>query len=290
MEGFAASWSELPAFSNSWQLLSPMEEGQVVETAPPAAQPKPKRQRAKKENTALKGDGIKCAGKWIVCQYCGNTSEKALVPSSLIKGVAFDTFPCGLAWIKAHSDDGLVSAALCEGLCKVYGQPPNQALAAPATTGLIQFGGSLTADQWLPNSELWRQLTQREGVNFDGLPSNKGKSTKKAAGAQTAVVLEVGVYVIPLKGAPKRVEAIDGKPKVQGEVTYAEAVRKIRKWAKANDGYNVQHYDHDNHSVTACHSQAPLLEHLNNTATQLVGTSVYGPALAVLTRKVSVKV
>ena len=74
---------------DEWILL--MEEGQQAA--------KPKRQRVKKTDNALKGRGVMPAGKWIVCTYCGNTSEKALVPDSVVKGVAFCTLPCGIAWI-----------------------------------------------------------------------------------------------------------------------------------------------------------------------------------------------
>jgi hypothetical protein len=269
-----------------WILLTPpnMEEGQVDETTT-----KPKRLRAKKDNTALKGAGIALAGKWIVCQYCGNTNEKALVPAALIKGVAFDTFPCALAWVRDNAKDELTATVLSEGLCKLYEQPPGVAAPAPSTAGLLQFGGKQTSDTWLPNSELWAQLTQAKGVTCEGLPSSKSRSKKATAGG-SVVTLEVGMYVIPLKGAPKKVEAVDGVAKKAGELTAIEAVRKVNKWAKANDQYEVRHYDTERYSVTACNCAAPDAAHINNTATQLVGSNVYGPAIALLTRKLSIKV
>ena len=285
VEGFSASWTDLPSFESvfptDWEIIN-MEEGQVAE--------KPKRQRAKKESTALKGNGIACAGQMIVCTYCGGTDNKALVPTTLIKGVAFDTFPCGLAWISANAKDPLTAAALHEGFSKLYGQPPGGVVQAPPTDPLFQFGGNLTIEQWLPSAELWRQVTQRDGIGFKDLPTTKSRS-KKTAGASAVVTLEVAAYLIPVKGAPKKVEAIDGVAKKTGEITIVEAQRKLRKFANANKQYGIHHFDEDKFSVSACVAEAEAdAAQLNNTATQLVGSNVYGPALAVVCRKTSVKV
>ena len=263
-----------------WVLLSPpeMSEG-VADTS------KPKRKR---DNTLLKGSGIVHAGTWFVCSYCGNTTPKALVPSSVIKGVAFDTFPCGLAWICEHASDATVSQTTRDAFCKLYSQPPGLAIAAPPTTDLIQFGGKLTADTWLPNASLWQQLTQNMGVTIAEVPSARGKKAKaKAAGA--VVSFEVGMYVIPIKGAPKLVNAVDGAPKKPGDLTAVGAQRKLNKFATANPAYTVTHFDTDKFSVSGCTGVSDTVN-LNNTATQLAQTNVYGPAIALFTRKVSLKV
>jgi len=284
MEGFdAEQWHLLPS-----DLLTPpdfpsptMEEGQVVE--------KPKRVRTKKAaDGTLKGPGVGVAGKWIVCLYCGNTSEKALVPATVIKGAAFDTFPCGLAWIAANASDAATRDKVSAEYSKLYGQPPGLAIAAPPTKDLMQFGGNLTNEQWLPNATLWQQLTTNCGVTLDGI----GSRAKKAKANTGTLTFDVGMHVIPTKGPSKAVNAVDGAPKKKGDLTPIGAQRKITKWANANEGYTVNHFDSDKHSITACvhDDDAGDAGLLNNTATQLAGVKVYGPAIALMARKTALKV
>ncbi len=245
-----------------------------------------KRVRAPKPDV-LKGKGVNLAGKWIVCSYCGDTSPKALVPAELIKGVAFHSFPCGVAWIEDHAT-AAQKQPLLESFATLTGQPVTSIVRAPATTDLVQFGGPLAPDRWLPNSELWAAHTELFGVSSDALPA--GKQRKKEGASTGAVTFEVGMYVIPVKGAPKAVNALDGAAKKAGDVTPAGVLRKINKFATDNGAYAVHHFDTERYSVTACDSALPDPAHINNTATQLAGSSVYGPAVAIFTRKCSVKV
>jgi len=259
-----------------------MEEGQITA----------KRVRSKKpaDPNVLKGPGVATAGQWFVCTYCGGTAPKALVPAELIKGVAFDTFPCGLKWINDNASSAGVATALCDGFAKLYSQPPGQVLPAPATTDLVQFGGTLTQEQWLPNYDLWAQLTTSAGVTTKDVPTGRGKKKATTTGALT---FEAAGYLIPVKGAPKRIDAVDGaEVKVKGSLTLVGAQRKVNKFGKDAAGlYVLAHFDNEQFSVTA-HQGIPPSDDvpINNVASQLAGSNVYGPAFAVFTKKRSVKV
>ena len=267
------AWTDVPILPPcDWTFLDDAmsEEGQVVE--------KPKAKRVRSAAPKLpKGSGIGLAGKFIVCSYCGNAAPKALVPTAVITGAAFDTLPCALAWGEANGVDAAK-------LCALYGQPAGLALPAPDTAALIQFGGTLTQDVWLPNYDLWTQHTQLHGITSDALPKS-GKSSKKKAAAG-AITFEVGAYLVPLKGAAKLVDKLDADAKA-GDVTIISAKRKLDKFAKTNL-QQVQHWDLERFSISAC--GAGDATQLNNVATQLAGANVYGPAMVLFTRKCSIKV
>jgi len=249
--------------------------------------------RVRKADTKLKGSGIKFAGQHFVCSYCANTSPVALVPSEAIARVAFDTLPCANAWVANNAPADKI-ATLHAQLATMYGQPPGVAICAPSTAALLQFGGNQPFDTWLPDADLWGNHAVLYGVKHDGIAKKAKKA--KATAAAANVVFEVGMYMIyNSKSAPRKVDAIDGVPdKPKGALTAADVQRKLAKFATAHKEqvYAVQHEDKPQFSVTyLAPSGGPVDEsHINNIATQLVGRKVYGPAMALFTRKTTLAV
>jgi len=268
------------------------QEGRIMTEVATAEQPTKQRKRVRKEDSTIKGSGVKMAGEWALCSNCGNSSSHLLVPPSStgISKAAFCTYPCALGFVARKAQNDAQRDTVSAALAKLYNQPPNVVIPASDVAQLRNFGGKIDVAQWIPNYDFWVQHTLEHGVV--AADASKSKRASKAA-KPAAPVLEPGLSLIDLKGKIKRVEHLDGseEAKKHGSSTVAGLTRKFAKFGAQHDTYTTSCVQGINGCVIVGYFALDAKdEDFNNLASQISGGSrVFGPALVFATRKMTIK-
>lgn len=266
--------------ASSIDLAAPfgLTQQQSHDDAEPAA--KPKRKRAP---PAKKTAPITVIGDRFVDSYTGQLSTHGIfVPG--VSDKVFVTLPNAVRWImEFHNGDVDLIATTCE----AYGQSVDNVRPSFRREELLEFGGKLLLSEWEQNHAIWRQHALEKGSTVAEWRKGGAKKTK------TGVTFDAGSYVIPYKGkSMKPVNALDTDKAEKGKLSTLAAFKKVHAFAKKHEGASAQYFVCDGADIIVCKPFAPTEPDagiINNTATQLVGETVIGPAVAVFHRKKAVK-
>lgn len=298
-----------------------MSEVEAVVAADPV--PEKKKRSRSKQNKSPKGGGVVILGERFVCNLSGRIVSRVV----LIPGVAdavFANVPCAVAWINqnyAHAPEK--QEELKASLCAEYEQDPSLLVPAPDRSLLVDFGGSQTYEQWIGPLHFWDRLTEASGCTVQQYKASlKGGVSKRGKKNETRLPFDAAMYVISHgKGASgcKVVDSHDGaeedadadpapidgdkKKKRKSSLTPVKAMRKLSSFVHAHPlddkvdkklqqpAYKTVFRQLDGATVIALQHVhgADDKEVANVIASQLLGEKVYGPAVAIFTRKTIVK-
>lgn len=262
-----------------------MEEGQVAQT-----KKRSRSQRRPKPTVPVVG------GDMIVCGYTGQLLKTALVPAAT-PGVAFSSLPAACAYLRETVADEDKRAQTWTAVCQQYQQDPAAVPEAQPRARLTQFGGDLTIEQWSQPIQLWLEHARTHGhtvASYQDSLKNKGK--KKAAKVKEPKTQfgRGAFFVNHKKGAPKEISTVDS---AEGKgLTITAAFGKLAKFSKSfpeeimevvtvNGDVRVVHFSTvDPGVLTRLQVEMP-----NVVASALAGEPVFGPAIAIVPRKMTVK-
>jgi len=280
----------------------PATPGAEAAATPDAPETKKSKKRSRaKAKPAVSGNGVVVVGNRFVCSYSGRVVANAIfIPT--VDTACFANIPCALAWLEDNCKDATINDGLRHALATEYEQTLENIERAPKRELLADFGGNLFYDEWIGALAYWDHLTESIGLSVDGYSKRgTGTATKRGKGAAARVAFEAAMYVIAhAKGAGgcKKVNALDGAVEkgAKERLTPVAALRKLSTFRNTHeDTFQVEHVDGEGYSATTNVKAEGLLtpvddKLINNIATQLVGHTVYGPALVIFTRKHSQKV
>lgn len=237
---------------------------------------KPKRKRAAKK--AKPGSGVVIVGDNFLDSYTGQLTKKAIfIPA--FDEVAFQSVPTALRWLEENVKKENFDP-IADSLCEAYGQARSNVIAVPDRKQLKDFGGTLTFPEFYAPFVRWDELTERSGITTEqfrkkGVPS-AAKKTK------AGITFEAGTYSI---GAGKNAKRVEGEG---SKLSTLSAFKKLTTWQKKNTEASAQaiFFGKDGVDVIALVPAGPYdPKVVNNTATQLVGVTVVGPAVGVFHRR-----
>ena len=281
-----------------------VEEVEHEEVVADETKPAPKK-RSRSASTRKKAvKPVTILNNRFVCSYSAQITEKAIfLPGDLT--VCFANLPCAFSYIDLTVSDEAKRRDLKIALCNAYEQNVETVQSAPDRNLLACFGGNRSYEEWIGPLAFWNVLTSNSGTTvaeYQQLLKSGGKQATKAAGK---VTFEVGLYVVSPKGAPKRVNAVDGAVEkgAKENLTPVRAYRKlhtfIAKQSKENTAvkYRVIEIVDPKDSwrgwgvTLAADSEEPGAEQAQNkVASSLTGSQLFGPAVVFITRKTAVKI
>lgn len=251
--------------------------------------------------------------RW-VCAYSGHFCKHAVfIPGYLDK--CFANIPCALAWLEETVSDETKRDDLIGKLCHAYNQLPSNIIKARDRKHLLDFGGEMDYKSWIQPFKMWDEHAAQNGVTVEQWQESQKKPKKKK---EEKLTFEVGGYLVAHNvKQPKRIEGLDGAaaPEVaEGEkappapLTLAGATRKLVKFQsqldkkKEGEGDGATAVDEGKHGFIFNYAARPgfTAQYLssfdevdpklvNKLASQLTGDTVYGPAIFVFTKKVTLK-
>ena len=266
----------------------------------PVTTAKKSRKRSVRAKAIPNGDGLVSIGGNSICGYCAEVARKFLTLPD-VTGAVFCTLPCGLGWVRDNVKDPESCAELNLKVVALYGQVEGNVELAPHREALIAFGGSQTWEEWIGHLKMWRELTALHGKTIDEIKADLKSAVKKQKKTTktNVLTLEKGSYEVAsgkmLAGVRKLLDSEAGEGK--------KIVEPQSVIAKINTFRNTHMNEEKNQFVSIVYDQANMLvvtskadviledeKHLNKIVSTLVGESVYGPALVVLTKKFVIKI
>lgn len=277
------------------------EEAEQVEHVD-GEKPTKKRARSARKKPAVKP--VTTVNNRFVCNYSGSLTEKAIfLPGD--QTVCFANLPCAFSYLESTIKDAEKLQAAKVALCDAYEQNAETVQSAPDRSLLGVFGGDRSYEEWMGPLSFWNVLTNNVGTTVAEYQSNLKSGGKRAVKGAGKVSFEAGLYVVSIKGAPRRVDAVDGAVEkgAKESLTPVRAYRKLHTWiskqkehatnyrivdiADAKDvwrGYAISLAP----GVVADGEEQQKL--YNQTVSMMSGLKHYGPAVLFVTRKTAVKI
>lgn len=267
---------------------------------------KPKRQRSKKPRPLLSGPGVVPSGKRFVCSYSGELTERAIfIPG--VNSACFLNVPCAVAYIEDNAKSAEAQATLLQDLADAYGQTLGNLVRAPQNRLLANFGGDLFYEDWIGDLVKWDALTMLHGTTVEEFKNRGKKATKRGKRGNNSVTFEAATYSISAgKGAGgcRVVNTLEDNIEAgkKGQLTSVGALRKLEKFVRGSrnkeegeaalENYLIEATRTSTAVILACVARqgtVPDEKKRNAIASALCEREVYGPALAIFTRKTAQK-
>lgn len=272
-----------------------MEE--VLASSPP---PAPTKKRQRKAATGVKGPGVSFVHDRFVCAYSGVLRDKAVVIPDVSNAV-FANIPCAVAWLEDNVKDENKRTALLAGLATKYEQVLDNMPRAPPHQQLDNFGGPDDYVHWIGDLSFWDQLTADGGI---GVAEYKAQQPKKPPRTKSNTSKKVDSVAFD-KGVAQLAHnksATGGVTQLTTPEEVAAAYAKVSHFCTQQNKdadvtsdafplFIIAHYCVQRGIVIGCAARGEGHgdKHLNNVASQVAGTAVYGPALLIAISKFTQK-